>query len=133
MTSTPVDSSWCGHERYRITAHLCGPPGVSDQMVQCAEPGCGREYMASFVRAARAARDAPAEAARCKHELLTADCGDCRPREPRQRKAAQQASPPGYFTARYPGRCASCRHGIEPGDLICRDDDGGYLCQECGP
>jgi len=135
MSSTPVEDTWCGHLKYRITAHLCGPPGVSDQMVQCVADGCGREYMASFVEAAKRARDAPAEAERCIHELLKADCGDCTPRKPRQRaKPAARTAPAGYFAARYPGRCGADRaHGIEPGDMICRDDGGGYLCQDCGP
>lgn len=43
--------------------------------------------------------------------------------------------PPPYgpwFTAAYPGCCSGCDGGIEPGDTIRADGDGGYLCPGCG-
>lgn len=36
-----------------------------------------------------------------------------------------------WFTASYPGECASCGDAFDEGDTIRADGDGGYECEGC--
>ena len=128
------ESAWCGHDGpYQVIAHMCGRRAQdSDQLVKCRQ--CGREYLASDLRAWRRAAAAGDDADRCKHLMLRGDCVDCRPpkpRAPRQAKPARSSVPDGGFEARYGGRCAAgCGSRIEPGEWIVRDG-GGYSHATC--
>lgn len=92
----------------------------------------------------------------CRHDMVRADCVDCRPSKPRgfngnpelhQAVAGPEAqaaswvpainAAPGdlgpWTTAIYPGRCANCGGGIIPGQQIRSDAEaGGWVCVNCG-
>lgn len=70
-------------------------------------------------------------------DLPRDQCGHCkrggRPLPPDTMFQANPAEFGPWFEAQYPGRCAADRrHGIEPGDQIRADGQGGYVCRTCG-
>lgn len=70
---------------------------------------------------------------RCDHTDLPVEmCAHCTGRDGAPPPIAD-ADIVAVFEARYPGRCARCDHGIQPGDHIGRDTDGDYLCGRCLP
>lgn len=75
---------------------------------------------------------------RCElSDLPESQCAHCRagtrtlPEEVKAPRDPLAAGP--WITAQYPGRCSeNARHSIRPGDQICADGEGGWLCADCG-
>jgi hypothetical protein len=79
---------------------------------------------------------------RCKHELITQQCGYCRTPPPPSFVEALFDEPGGYdtedddslvasFPAGFGGRCAQCDGFFEIGEWISRTRAGDYWCSEC--
>lgn len=69
----------------------------------------------------------------CKHEVETASCHDCAPRN----CGGSGARPDGHkfgpwIQARFAGECDGCLADIDTGDQIRADGEGGWLCSACG-
>jgi len=71
------------------------------------------------------------EEKRCEiTELYESQCAHCQGHDQPEPKTERR---PGWITARYVGRCSSCRREIESGEQIRRDDeDLGWVCEDCG-
>lgn len=68
---------------------------------------------------------------RCELTELPADsCAHC---TGRTGDSPAESSPAATWTeAQYHGRCTGCSQRILPGDQICADGEGGWLCAGCG-
>ena len=79
----------------------------------------------------------------CKHELITDQCGLCKPRPPAsppagtfpndlfETAASPEDGPGPWIQASYSGECAGCGTWIHEGDLIRADGFGGWEGRLC--
>lgn len=63
-------------------------------------------------------------------ELPKVMCAHCLGHTEQQPDRPGQLGP--WFDAAYESLCSGCGWGIEPGDRIRADGEGGYLCEGCG-
>jgi hypothetical protein len=63
-------------------------------------------------------------------DLPVVSCAHCKGiREPQSAGAAELGP---WFRAAFVGDCAGCGWGIDKGDRIRGNGQGGYLCESCG-
>jgi len=63
-------------------------------------------------------------------ELLVDQCAHCR--HPRAGPTREQVRRGPWFQAYYDGVCSGCGNGIQQGDMIRADGEGGWLNECCG-
>jgi len=71
---------------------------------------------------------------RCRHELITEQCGYCSPVRVTDAFSEPVESQGPWFRAAYPGECAECGETLDAGEFIrgIGGDRGEYIGECCG-